>query len=299
MSKISPNYTVSKEGFLDVEGGKVWYRIDGNSEGVPVITLHGGPGGAHIGMEPLASALAPERPVLLYDQLGCGASDRPEDTSLWTTERFVRELASLREQLGLTEVHLLGHSWGTMLLADYLLTEPKGVKSAIFSSPCLSATRWIQDADTYRLQLPSEVQEVLRACEANGTTDSDEYRAAEEVYTRRHVCRIERTPEQKARRKAAFGEGVYNTMWGPSEFHATGNLKDYDRTHQLHKLTVPALFTCGAYDEASPASTKYYHSLLPGSAFHIFENSAHSPIVEEPEAYFSVMRNFLNTVECR
>lgn len=297
MNKMSENQDQSNEGFLQVEGGKIWYRVDGSSNQVPLVTLHGGPGSAHLGMDPLANALSPDRPVIVYDQLGCGASDRPDDDSLWTTARFVGELASLREQLGLTEVHLLGHSWGTMLLADYLLTKPQGVKSAIFSSPCLSATRWIEDADTYRRELPPDVQNVLLECEANGNTDSDEYRAAEEVYLRLHVCRIAPTEEQKAIRKAAFGAAVYHSMWGPSEFHATGTLRDYDCTFQLHEITVPTLFTCGAYDEASPSSTKYYHSLVPGSQFHVFENSSHSPIVEEPEVYFDVVKKFLNSVE--
>ncbi|WP_067618341.1 proline iminopeptidase-family hydrolase [Alicyclobacillus acidiphilus] len=289
---------MSNEGFIHVEGGRIWYQIVGeDKDKTPLITLHGGPGSSHLGMEPLAKALGEARPVILYDQLGCGQSDRPDDVSLWTIERFVRELAALREALGLKKVHMLGHSWGTMLLTDYLLTQPEGVASAIFSSPCLSTSRWIEDAERYRKELPEDVQAVLRECEANGTTDSEAYRNAEKVYMRKHVCRVEQSEEEQTRRKAAFGEAVYNYMWGPSEFHATGTLRDYDRTDRLHEITVPALFTCGFYDEASPASTEYYHSLVAGSEFHVYPNSSHSPIVEEPEAYFQTVESFLRKHE--
>ncbi|MFD1675888.1 proline iminopeptidase-family hydrolase [Alicyclobacillus fodiniaquatilis] len=285
-----------KEGFVQVEGGRVWYQMSGDVTKTPLVVLHGGPGSAHLSMRPL-SALADERPVILYDQLGCGQSDRPTDKSLWRIDRFVRELATLRTALDLEKVHLLGHSWGTMLLADYLLTEPEGVKSAVFSSPCLSAPRWMADAMRYRRDLPEEIQNILNACEASGDTDSAAYKEASKAYMNKHVCRIEIPAEQRQARNAAFGAAVYNTMWGPSEFFATGNLKDYDRTSRLPEIDVPALFTCGHYDEASPDSTRYYHSLVPGSRFHVFSNSAHMPQVEQTDEYIRVIRTFLQDVE--
>lgn len=285
-----------EEGYVEVEGGRIWYQTFGEGDAVPLLGLHGGPGGSSVGMERL-SALADERPVVLYDQLGSGKSDRPSNPALWTVERFVRELASLRAALHLDEVHILGHSWGTMLLADYLLTSPQGVKSAIFSSPCLSAPRWVADADRLRLDLPSDVQQVLTECEATGNTDSAEYKQATEVYMKKHVCRVEVSPEDRARRDAAFGAEVYNTMWGPSEFHATGTLKSYDRTDRLHEISVPTLFTCGRYDEASPSTTEYYHSLVPGSAFYVFEDSSHSAMREQPEEYLRVIRQFVAAVD--
>jgi len=281
-----------QEGYVEVEGGRVWYKIVGDGSATPLLVLHGGPGSAHLSMEPL-SALQNERPVVFYDQLGCGNSDRPTDPSLWNIERFVRELTQVRSALRLNRAHMLGHSWGTMLLADYLSTRPEGVTSAVFSSPCLSAPRWVQDAVRYRSDLPADVQTILTEGETYDTTDSEAYRRAEKVYMSRHVCRVEISKEQREQRNAAFGADVYNTMWGPSEFFATGNLKEYDATGRLPAITVPSLFTCGYYDEASPESTKFYHSLVPGSEFHVFDKSSHTPQLEQPQDYFRVLRDFL------
>src|ERR1700751_4293114 len=88
------------EGYVTVPGGRVWYQIVGaDRPGVPVLCLHGGRGTPHDSLEPLAD-LAAGRPVIFYDQLGCGRSDRSADDSLWTTGRFVAELAAVRAAPG-------------------------------------------------------------------------------------------------------------------------------------------------------------------------------------------------------
>ncbi|WP_258110960.1 proline iminopeptidase-family hydrolase [Alicyclobacillus sp. SP_1] len=282
-----------QEGFVNVTGGRVWYRQTGRTGKAPLLALHGGPGSSHLSLS-ILETIGDDRPVILYDQLGCGFSQRPTDASLWRMERFVEELATVRSVLNLDTVHLFGHSFGTMLLADYLIKEhPSGVQSAIFSGPCLSAKRWLEDAHHYRSELPVEIQATLLRCEESGQTNTEEYREASKAYERLHVCRLERTPEERAESARMFGADVYNAMWGPSEFCATGNLRDFDCTADLHKLEMPCLFTCGRYDEASPASTAYYKAQVSRSELHIFENSAHVPMREEPEEFVRVIREFL------
>jgi proline iminopeptidase len=108
---IAATDPVATEGMLDVPGGRVWYRRIGGGPGIPLLALHGGPGGTSCRFEAL-TPLADERPVIFYDQLGSGRSDRPADTTLWRVERFVDELEAVRRGLGLERLHLLGHSWG-------------------------------------------------------------------------------------------------------------------------------------------------------------------------------------------
>lgn len=288
--------TQSKEGFVEVTGGKVWYEVLGDGDAVPVVTLHGGPGSTHYGLEPLR-ALAEERPVIFYDQLGCGKSDRPDDSSLWTVERFVEELHLLRAALGLDRVHILGHSWGTMLAADYYLTHPEGVASLIMSSPCISIERWIEDCNNYRRQLPAEVQEAMDRNEAAGTTDSQEYRDAEEEFNKRHVRRVDPMPPAMAQGRRERGAVVYETMWGPSEFFMTGNLSGYDRSGDLHNINIPSLYSCGRVDEAAPATVEWYASLTPGAEFVVYEHSAHMPYWEETERYLDVVGDFLRRAD--
>lgn len=304
------------EDMIPVTGGNVWYRRVGEGTGTPLLVLHGGPGGSAMD-EDVLFELGSERPVIYYDQLGGGRSDRPSDPSLWTVERFVEELGQVRAALGLDEVHLLGHSWGTMLAAAYLLgwepgsttdgsvegadlsshKVPAGVRSVIFSSPCLSAPAWERDQRAYLREFPLELQEIVERHERAGTTDAEEYQDAMTRFYQRHVCRLDPWPQTVVDGFARSSHAVYGLMWGASEFTVTGTLKHFDVTGRLPELHLPALFTCGRYDEATPATTEHYARLVSGAGFHVFENSGHMPPVEEPQAYLRVVRDFIARVE--
>jgi proline-specific peptidase len=284
------------EGFVPVTGGKVWYKAVGSGSRIPLLLLHGGPGFSCMGMEAL-EALADDRPVIFYDQLGAGRSERPADPSLWTTARFVEELAQIRQALDLDQVHLLGHSWGTMLAAEYLLTEPRGVKSVVMSSPCLSVSRWAADLDEYRRAMPADVRAVLDRCEAEGTTSSVEYRAASMEFYKRHLCRLDPWPDTLWKAFESMNPAIYNTMWGPSEFRSTGTLRTFERAEDLRGLSQPMLFLCGRYDEAAPGTTEYYRNQAPVAELLVFENSAHVPMLEEPALYVESVRHFLRRVD--
>lgn len=284
------------EGFIEVPGGKVWYEIAGSGSATPLLLLHGGPGAPSRYLDPLRG-LSDERPVIFYDQLGGGKSERPEDPTLWTVERFVRELQAVRDALGLDEVHLFGHSWGTMLAVEYLLTRPEGVRSLILASPALNIPRWLEDTQQLKSELPVEVQEAIDRHEEAGTTDSEEYQAATMEFYRRHLCRSDPWPVELVEAFAEFGWEVYQTMWGPSEFHATGSLEDFDITDRLGEISVPTLFTAGRYDEATPETTAEFRDMVPGARLEIFEESAHMTMLDEPERYNQVLREFLHEVE--
>lgn len=285
-----------QEGYIAVTGGRVWYKVVNPGSDIPLLTLHGGPGSPHDYLEPLTQ-LANERSVIFYDQLGCGKSERPDDTSLWQRSRFVEELSQIRKALKLEQVHIFGHSWGTMLAIDYALTKPDGLASLTLASPALSIPRWLEDMKRYRSYLPIEVQKTLEEHEKNNTTDSDEYQEASMEFYQRYLCRLNPWPEQLERTIAGEGTTVYNTMWGPAEFYMTGNLLNYDCTTHLGEINIPALFTCGRYDEATPEATAEYQSLLPKSELAIFEQSAHMAHLEEAERYLQTVRNFLQRVE--
>ncbi len=289
-----------REGRIPVEGGAVWYKIVGaDKPGVPLLVLHGGPGVPHDYLEPL-EALADSRPVVFYDQLGCGNSDRPKDESLWTIERYVDELATVRTALHLDRVHILGHSWGTMLAVDYMLRrQPEGVVSLTLAGPALSMERWVADQRVWLLELPKEMQAAVHAAERSGEFESPAYQAALNAFYAQHVCRLDPWPDcvQRALSPEKMGQDVYLYMCGPSEFTITGTLKDYERVDRLKEITVPTLFICGRYDEATPAATEYYHRNMPGSQFVVIENASHLSHAERPEAFNRTLRAFLRRAE--
>lgn len=288
----------TREGYVDVAGGRVWFRVVGaDSAGTPLLVLHGGPGMTHDYLEPL-EALADERPVVFYDQFGCGNSGAPDDPALWTVERYVGEVGEVRDALGLRRVHLLGQSWGGGLAAEYVLsTNPGGIESLILSGPLLDADRWVADQRANLAAFPDGMQEAVREGEASGNFDSPEYQDAMEAYYARHVCRTDPWPECLNRSLERLAMPIYLQMWGPSEFTCTGILREFSVADRLAELSVPVLFTCGEYDEASPATMIYYQSLVPGSDLEVFEGASHSHHLEETEAYLAAVREFLRRVD--
>ena len=285
------------QGFIDVPGGPVWYKVVGSGPGIPLLTLHGGPGGTSCGFS-LLEPLGEQRPIVRYDQLGTGRSGRPDDLSLWTVDHFVEELHVLRQELGLEQVHLLGHSWGASLAAAYVIEKGSdGIASVILSSPLLSTTLWVEDANIQRSQLPEDVQRTLTAHEEAGTTDSDEYEAASEVYYERHMYAGDRPETPAACEGAPWSQFIYEYMWGPQEFYATGTLINFDVTDQLNEIDVPVLFLTGQFDEARPETVADFQKLVPGSQFTVIKGAGHASLSKKPEEYRTILENFLDLVE--
>jgi proline iminopeptidase len=286
------------EGYVDVTAGRVWFRIVGaDSTETPLLVLHGGPGATHDYLEPLA-ALADERPVVFYDQLGCGNSDRPDDPALWTVERYVGEVGEVRQALGLDRVHLLGQSWGGALAVEYVRSRnPEGVESLILSAPLLAAARWGADQRANLAAFPDEMQKVVREAESTGDFDSPEYQDAMAAYYARHVCRTDPWPECLNRTFEKISLPVYLGMWGPSEFTCTGTLRTFSVTGRLDEVPVPVLFTCGEHDEAPPATMMYFQGLVPGSELKVFEGASHEHHLEETDAYLAAVREFMRQID--
>jgi proline iminopeptidase len=287
----------AREGHVEVIGGRIWYRIVGDGDAIPLITVHGGPGATHDYLEPL-QALADERPVVFYDQLGAGNSDMPDDLSLWTNDRLVDELGRLLDALGLGSVHLLGQSWGTIIAAEYALAQPDRLASVILSDPCLSMPRHAAAVAVLRAALPAEVRAVFDRHEAAGTLDAEEYQAAYmEYFFRRHVCRLAHPPAAAMYTLTHINQAIYERMQGPNEMRITGIHKDCDLTDRLGQLSIPALFVCGRHGSTRPEDTAWYHSLVPDAELVVFEHSSHLPHLEEPEQYLLTLRDFLHRAE--
>lgn len=290
---------IKEEGYVAVEGGNIWYKIIGKGKGIPLLILHGGPGGRSCGMIPGFSLLATDRPVIFYDQLGSGNSDRPADTSLWTTERFVNEIDHIRRALHLDELHILGHSCGSTFLIEYLITKkPKGIKSVIFSSPMISTPDWIADAKLLVSQLQASIRDTINKYEKLKIYSAPAYKAATDSFYARHLIRKQWPYKSTAcNNSGSSNDTIYNYMWGPTEFTATGTLLNFDRTADLDKIQEPILFVTGEYDEARPETMYKYQKLSKHGVVEIIDNAAHATMIDQPKKLTQVINRFLKSVE--
>ncbi len=282
------------EGYVDVPGGRVWYKVLGEEhDATPLLCLHGGPGFTHNYLEALET-LADQRPVIFYDQLGCGKSDRPGDLSLWTVDRFVEELAQVRAALKLDDLHLFGSSWGGMLAMQYVLDRKPQLRSLTLCGSPASMTRWAADCAELLAQQPAEVRAAIKEHEDSGFTACPEYAAAILGFYREHVCRLDPWPAGLERSFAEAGYDVYNTMNGPSEFTVTGTLKTWDVMDRLHEIEIPTLLVGGSYDECRPDHLAEMHRRIPGSRLVIIENASHLCFAEQPEVFKKAVTSFFS-----
>lgn len=287
----------ASEGYVKVLGFRLFYRIFGEPRKGTILCLHGGPGGTHDYLLPMADLTKYGYRVVFYDQLGCGRSEMPEDTSLFTVEHGVEEVEGIRKALDLGKIHLMGSSYGGLLAIAYALKYQENLKSLIISSGLASVPLAVAEMQRLKSELPPEIQETLRKYEEKGDYENPEYLKAVQVFYRRHLCRLPEWPKELVYTMEHMSKPVYYTMNGPNEFTIIGTLKDWDVTDQLYKIKVPCLITVGRYDEVTPKVAESMHQRIKGSKLVIFENSSHVAMWEEREKFIEVVRRFLEEVD--
>lgn len=188
---------------------ETWYALYGTltQDSVPLVVLHGGPGAGHNHLKTvsLLSKGPHARPVILYDQVGCGNStllpSRRGDDDLWQPELFMAELDNLVRHLlpgpaGTRSFDVLGQSWGGMLAAQYAAARSgdenvAAVRRLVLCDSPSDMPTWTAVANELRGLLPEDVQETLRRCEENGETDGPEYEGAVMEFYKLFVCRVD------------------------------------------------------------------------------------------------------------
>jgi proline iminopeptidase len=209
----------------------------------------------------------------------------------------MEQIDILRNALHLEKIHLLGHSWGSMLGLDYVLEGREGVSSLILASPVVSVRRWAQDTDSLMRTLPDSIVSIILEHESAGTTDSPEYQDAMSAYFAEFLIRQTPMPAEMDSAMATFNAELYGYMWGPAEWRATGTLRDFEREDRLGELRIPVLYTVGEYDEALPRTVAHYRRLTPGAELEVIEGAAHMTMNDQPERYVEVLQRFLRGVE--
>ena len=289
-----------REGFVNVEGGRIWYKIMGSGSKAPLLIIHGGPGGrGDCSFIAPFTVLSNDRPIIFYDQLGSGRSDRPTDSTLWELPRFVNEIDSLRAALGLKKLHIMGQSWGGTVLIEYLISKkPKGIVSAIFASPLISTPVWMNDAKILLSQLPKNLQDTINKYEDLKEYNAPSYVAASDSFYARHMSvkqGLALPPLECTDLKG--NNAIYNYMWGSTEFNATGTLKNYDRTASLRQLKLPVLFIAGEFDEARPETMYRFSKLVRNSKVVILDKAGHALQTDQPEKFPKAVTKFINSVQ--
>ena len=197
----------------------------------------------------------------------------------------------MREHYGDDKVILTGGSYGGYVALEYVLAHPERVSHLILRDT--SASRRFEDmARANALARAAEFPDITEALldrVFEGRIEGDEdlrqtWATLAPLYDAKH------DPAKVADRiaSATFRADTHNQAFSK-------NLPNYDLTDRLGEIAVPTLIVVGRHDWITPVrASEEIAAGIRGSELVIFENSGHSPQLEENEKFIAVVRDFLN-----
>ncbi len=279
----------------------VWTKRFGNNPTMKLLLLNGGPGATHEYFECFENFLPQENiEFIYYDQLACGNSDNPKDTSLYDLSRYVEEVEQIRQALKLDEnnFYILGHSWGGVLAMQYALKYQQHIKGLIISNMMASAPKYSQYADDVLAKLMDpKVLDTIRTLEKNNDYANPKYMGLLIPYFyHKHICRLPIWPEPIDRSFSKMNNELYVLMQGPSEFGLSGKLTKWDVSGELKNIKTPTLVIGATHDTMDPEYMRWMSTQLPNGQFLLCPNGSHMSMYDDQKVYMDGLIAFIKKV---
>ncbi len=276
----------------------VWTKRFGNNPKVKVLLLNGGPGATHEGFECFESFLPKEGiEFIYYDQLACGNSDNPQDSSLYDLPRYVEEVEQVRIALNLNKsnFYLLGHSWGGILAIQYALKYQANLKGLIISNMMASCPEYGKYAiNVLAKQMDPVVLKTIKDIEAKGDFKNPNYmKLLMPNFYAKHICRLPVWPEPLSRTFSKTNNELYVIMQGPSEFGIAGKLANWDVSKELKTINVPSLVIGATHDTMDPKYMEWMSKEIPKGEFLLCPNGSHCSFYDDQQNYMAGLIKFL------
>lgn len=284
-----------EDGYIEINGINLYYKRFGKGNRHKILALHGGPGGTHDYLLPLADLADRDYDIVFYDQFGCGNSDNPKSEGDYTLDYAIEEVEAVRSRFFVNgKINLFGNSWGGMLALAYAIKYQEHLLTVISSSGLSSVPETVKEMKRLISLMPEKYKNAINDGEKLGDYGSAAYKEADEYFMKNHTLRIYPYPPEVIHlMEMTEKRGTYLKMNGPSEFTIIGTIKDIDFTEDLHKIHVPTLITCGLYDEVTPKIAEDIHSRIKKSEMLIFRNSSHLQFWEERSEYMDAIDRFI------
>ena len=272
------------------------YILGDISKGVPLIILHGGPGGCVERYEPLEKLADFGIPLIFYDQLGCGYSKVPKNHKIsWNFRIFLDEFENLVNYFNLKKYSVLGHSWGGMLALEYVCNfEHKNLEKLVLFSTLPSTKIWNDE----HLKMLDEFSPEERAALLNENDgknyDKEVYKKAIKKFYKNHVGKRSKDIYPfKTKRFPKTNKEIYEKMWGKSELFGTGTLLNWNVEDKLHTIDVPTLILSGALDESTPKMNELMNKEIKNSKWVLLKKSHHIGYAEEADLVVETIKKFI------
>ncbi len=273
--------------------GDVDLYVEVEGKGLPMILLHGGPGGTQHYFHPWFSKAAKFSKVVYYDQRGCGQSGYVKGENGYSFEQAVNDLEELRKSLGIEKIILVGYSYGGALAQYYSSKFKENVlgmvlinASPMFENDLLWPTRQYDYISSEESEKIREIYHLYRSGEIsqfqfmynkgiNGDWKRQNYlKPTEEEFIRSSLY------------EWIHDEGFNQVM--------SRSYQQYDLSGKFDDFEVPTLICEGLWDLTwSERKKDLISENHPNAQFMLFENSGHNIFSDEAELFFEKLESFV------
>ncbi len=279
---------------VNVGDCELYCEIEGG--GMPMVLINGGPGSTHQDFHPAFSRGKSFAKIVYYDQRGCGRSDWKAGEG-YSVKQAVDDLEGLRKALGIEKWIVLGHSYGGLLAQSYCVTYPDRAAGLILVASVeampvrLKPTRqYYVITDKEQAKMESARREIERLQRA-GKNVGEEHILFNNWLNGdwKRQCYYKPTTEEIAR-IARYGwkhDRVFrDALCAESE--------SVDLKGAFQDCPIPTLILEGKWDLTwNTDKAGILHQNHPNGRLVTFEESAHNPFDDEPEAFFTTLKDFI------
>lgn len=274
------------ERYISIRGEQIYCFSIGQGE--PIVFLHGGPGSEHRTFLPHIEPLAEYFTLHLYDQRGCGKSERAAAPDPYTIQNEVETLEGLRQSLQIDKLNLVGESWGTMLALFYACTYPERVAGIVLSSAIgISKKGFVLFGEELLQRMSPADKQAMNAVEQKLANNHGNLKELFEildpyyVYNRDTLLKVSETAPSPD-----INESISQDI-----------MANYDLTDQAHLLAqIPITILQGENDILRPSLLpELLLEHVPHAELKRIQRCGHWVFVEQSVQFNDTVKNFFET----
>lgn len=282
---------------IHLDEAEVYLEDVGPEDTVPILVLHGGPGGSSYALrEGFGEDLEAYR-VLYLDQRGGGRSpELPAEPQLFTVDALVEDLEQLRNVLGLEQWIVLGHGFGAVLALEYARRRPQQSQGVLLINPWFNFPWLAQQlykgsllakgvpADAIEVDLPDDPDALL--IEAFAQVEP------------KTVFDTLMFPNQHSRMEYEWMVEASQVVGaeGPGQMFVQNGLWKLDYTPYLVQIRSPIAVIVGHADGTSYPEAQAIADITGGS-FEAIAGAGHYPWIDEPYSFTEALQSMLSDLE--
>ena len=284
-----------RHGMLAVDNlHTLYWEESGNPDGLPVLFLHGGPGG---GTSPLHRRFFDPKAyrIVLFDQRGAGKSTPLGEYRQNTTQLLIDDIETLRRMLGIKQWLVFGGSWGSTLALAYAQAEPDAclglVLRGIFLCSKEEVDWFIHGGNWFHPEAHAKFVDLIPREERGDLVEAywrrissdqpDVYLPAARSWSHYEGCRVSLVPASTPVSQTQAEMDVFDVGIGRMEVHYMRNLGFFSENQLLQGVEkirhLPAVIVHGRYDViCPPAIAHQLHQAWPEAHLHMIADAGHS-----------------------